>query len=164
MSKLLSPNFSSDVSRDLSPQLIQQVGPRPDPRARGGMRMARRQGGMGLLSLLIIAVMVGFFVMSAIRILPGYIEYMSVRGIVERVAGEYNRDQDTFSDLRRKLADYFNTNQIKALNPQDIELSRDDGDVIINANYEQRLPLVWRFDVIVKYDDLVFVAGETPSS
>lgn len=119
---------------------------------------------MGLLGLLIIAIMVGFFVMSAIRILPGYLEYMSVRDIVARVASEYDRDGDTFSDLRRKLADYFNTNQIKTLNPKDIEITRNEGDVIIDASYEQRIPLVWRIDAIVKYDDLVFVAGETPSN
>lgn len=134
------------------------------PHPRAGMSMAGRQRGMGLLGLMLIAIMVGFFVMSAIRILPGYFEYMSVRDIVERVAGEYDRDRDTFSDLRRKLADFFNTNQIKTLSPRDIEISRQDGDVIINANYEQRIPLVWRIDAVVKYDDLVFVAGETPSS
>jgi hypothetical protein len=139
-------------------------GAKAGARARGGMPTAGRQRGMGLLAMLIIAIMVGFFVMSAIRILPGYLEYMSVRDIVLRVAGEYNREQDTFSDLRRKLADYFNTNQIKSLDPKDIEISREEGDVIINANYEQRIPLVWRIDAIVKYDDLVFVAGETPSN
>lgn len=139
-------------------------GANADGRLRSGVRTAGRQRGMGLLGLLIIAIMVGFFVMSAIRILPGYLEYMSVRDIVARVASEYDRDGDTFSDVRRKLADYFNTNQIKTLDPRDIEISRDEGDVIINANYEQRIPLVWRIDAIVKYDDLVFVAGETPSN
>jgi len=133
-------------------------------RPRAGVRTAGHQRGMGLLGLLIIAIMVGFFVMSAIRILPGYLEYMSVRDIVARVASEYDRDGDTFSDLRRKLADYFNTNQIKTLNPKDIEITRNEGDVIIDASYEQRIPLVWRIDAIVKYDDLVFVAGETPSN
>ena len=141
-----------------------QITPRMDARSHTGTRTARQQRGMGLLGLLIIAIMVGFFVMSAIRILPGYLEYMSVRDIVTRVASEYDRDGDTFSELRRKLADYFNTNQIKTLNPRDIEITRDEGDVIINASYEQRIPLVWRIDAIVKYDDLVFVAGETPSN
>ncbi|MEM9314943.1 MAG: DUF4845 domain-containing protein [Pseudomonadota bacterium] len=123
----------------------------------------RRQRGIGLLGMLIIAVMVGFFVMSAIRITPGYFEYLSVREVVIRVAEEYDPNADTFTDLRRKLADYFNTNQIKALHPREIELSRDEGKVVINANYELRIPLVWRIDAVVKYDDLVFIAGQTYS-
>ena len=124
------------------------------------MKSYRRQQGMGLLGLLLIAMMVGFFVMSAIRIAPGYIEYLSVRDIVIRVVEEYNPEEDTFVDLRRKLADFFNTNQIKSLKPQDIEITRREGKVIVNANYEQRIPLVWRVDAVVRYDDLEFIAGE----
>ncbi|MEE4278025.1 MAG: DUF4845 domain-containing protein [Halieaceae bacterium] len=116
---------------------------------------------MGLLGLLMIAVMVGFFVMSAIRILPGYFEYRAMRDITMRIAGEYDRDTDTIATLRRKFADYMNTNQIKALQPKDIEIVRKDGDVVIDASYEDRIPLVWRIDAIVKYDDLIFIAGET---
>ncbi|GAB5414564.1 MAG: hypothetical protein Cons2KO_21670 [Congregibacter sp.] len=119
----------------------------------------RRQRGMGLLGMLTIAVMVGFFVMSAIRIAPGYIEYQTVRDTVIRVAGEFDGDRDTISDMRRKLAGYFNTNQIKALDYRDIDIARKEGRIIIKANYEDRIPLVWRIDAVVKYDDLVFEAG-----
>lgn len=123
------------------------------------MKSMRRQRGMGLLGMLTIAVMVGFFVMSAIRIAPGYIEYQTVRDTVIRVAGEFDGDRDTISDMRRKLAGYFNTNQIKALDYRDIDIARKEGRIIINANYEDRIPLVWRIDAVVKYDDLVFEAG-----
>jgi len=121
----------------------------------------RRQRGMGLLGLLLIAMMVGFFVMSAIRIAPGYIEYLSIRDTVIRVAEEFDEDQDTMSDIRRKLGSYFNTNQIKAIDSRAVDLKREDGEVIIDASYEERIPLVWRIDAVIKYDDLVFVAGES---
>ena len=127
------------------------------------MKTHRKQGGMGLLGLLLIAIMVGFFVMSGIRIAPGYIEYLSIRDIVIRVAEEYKEDEDTISDIRRKLADYFNTNQIKAIDSREVEITREDGRVVIDASYEDRIPLVWRVDAIVKYDDLSFIAGETYS-
>ena len=127
------------------------------------MKTHRSQRGMGLLGMLLIAIMVGFFVMSAIRIAPGYLQYLSVRDIVIRVAEEYREDQDTIADIRRKIADYFNTNQIKAIDPREVEITRQEGRVIIDASYEERIPLVWRIDAVVKYDDLAFVAGETYS-
>jgi hypothetical protein len=118
---------------------------------------------MGILGMLTIAIMVGFFVMCAIRIAPGYIEYFTVRDVVIRVAEEYKKDVDTIADLRRKFADFFNTNQIYGLKPQDIVIERRDGDIWINAGYEERIPLFYRFDIVVKYDDLEFKAGETYS-
>jgi cell division protein FtsB len=127
------------------------------------MKTHRSQRGMGLLGMLLIAIMVGFFVMSAIRIAPGYLQYLSVRDIVIRVAEEYQEEQDTIADIRRKIADYFNTNQIKAIDPREVEITRKEGRVIIDASYEERIPLVWRIDAVVKYDDLAFIAGETYS-
>lgn len=123
------------------------------------MKSVQRQRGMGLLAMLTIAIMVGFFVMSAIRIAPGYIEYRTVRDTVIRVAGEFNGDRDTISDIRRQLAGYFNTNQIKAVDYREVDIARKEGKIMIDANYEDRIPLVWRIDAVVKYDDLVFEAG-----
>jgi len=127
------------------------------------MKTYGSQRGMGLLGMLGIAIMIGFFVMSAVRIAPGYIDYLAMRDIAIRVAEEYDKERDTFSSLRRKFADFMNTNQIYAIQPNDIEFKREKGDVIIDAGYEQRIPLLWRIDIVVKYDDLVFIAGESYS-
>jgi hypothetical protein len=127
------------------------------------MRTRRRQQGLGLLGILAIAVMVGFFVMSAIRIAPGYVEYLTIRDIVIGLAEEYDENVDTISDIRRTMAGYFNTNQIKNLDYREVEVSREEGKIIIDASYEERIPLVWRIDAVIKYDDLVFIAGESYS-
>ncbi len=120
----------------------------------------RSQRGMGLLGMLLIAVMVGFFVMSVVKMAPGYIDYLAMRDIAIRISEEYDKDRDTFATLRRKFADFMNTNQIYAIQPNDIKFKREKGDVIIDAGYEQRIPLFWRVDIVVRYDDLVFIAGE----
>lgn len=127
------------------------------------MKSLKHQRGMGILAMLAIAVMVGFFVMSGIKIAPGYIEYLSIRDTVARVAEEFNEDEDNISSLRRKLADYFNTNQIRRIHYRDVDISRRDGEIYINANFEDRMPLVWRIDAVVRYDDLEFMAGERRS-
>ena len=127
---------------------------------RTGVRSLRRQSGMSLIGRLSIAIMVGFFVLSGIRIVPGYIEYLSIRDIVGRVAEEYDEDEDRVPDIHRSLAAYFNTNQIKVIAPSDVEVIREEGRIVIDASYEQRLPMFWRIDVLVNYDDLVFIAGQ----
>lgn len=124
------------------------------------MKTLGRQQGMGMLGMLTIATMVGFFVMSGIRIAPGLIEYGTIRELVIEAAEGFNDDEDTISDIRRQLAGSFNMNQIKTIGPRDVQVTREDGKVMLNANYEDRIPLFWRIDAVVKYDDLVFIAGE----
>lgn len=123
------------------------------------MRGLKRQSGMSLLGLLTVAVMVGFFVMSAIRMAPSYIEYLTVRDVVQRVAEEFNREEDAVADLRRKLATLLNTNQVYDVDARDIEIFREDGRMWIDASYEVRIPVVWRIDAVLKFDDLKYEAG-----
>lgn len=123
------------------------------------MMYHRRQSGMSLLGMLIIAMMVGFFIMCIIRMAPAYIEYMAVRDVVSKVAAEFKREQDTTADIRRKLATLINTNQIYDLDPREIEIEREDGRTWIDASYEVRIPIAWRIDAILKFDDLRFEAG-----
>ncbi|MEM9396346.1 MAG: DUF4845 domain-containing protein [Pseudomonadota bacterium] len=126
-------------------------------------RSPARQQGMGMLGILTIAIMVGFFVMSAIRIAPSYTEYLVVKETVIRVAEEYDENRDTPATLRNTIAKYFNTNQIKGISPREVIIKREKGRIVINSNYEKRIPLVWRIDAVVRYDDLEFIAGETYS-
>ncbi len=120
-----------------------------------------KQRGISILGFLMIAIMVGFFVMAALRIAPGYFEYLTVRDIVQRVATEFDRDVDTIADIRRSLADYLNTNQVDSISYKEIIIERRDGEIVIDASYEDRQPLFWRIDAVVKYDDLLFVAGSS---
>lgn len=124
------------------------------------MQMRQRQGGMSLPGMLAIAVMVGFFVMAGIRMAPSYFEYMAVRDVVERVAQEHDPATESIADIRRRISNLFNTNQIYGLKPGDIEIYREDGQTWIDARYEARIPLVANIDAVINFDDLLVEAGE----
>ena len=98
--------------------------------------------------------------MAGIKIAPGYLEYQQIRSTVIRAAEEYDEDEDTISDIRRSLASFFTTNQIKRIDYRDVIIERREGRIVIDANFEDRIPLLWRIDAVVKYDDLQFIAGE----
>lgn len=123
------------------------------------MQMRQRQGGMSLPGMLAIAVMVGFFVMAGIRMAPSYFEYMSVRDVVKRVAQEHDPANESVADMRRKIANLFNTNQIYGLKPGDVEIYREDGRTWIDARYEARVPMFANVDAVIRFDDLRVEAG-----
>jgi hypothetical protein len=126
-----------------------------------GMIERSQQRGMSLTTMLIFAIMVGFFIMMIIRMSPSYIEYLTVKEVVTKVAEEYSRDEDTIADVRRKLATLLNTNQVYGIDYKDIEVFREDGRTWIDARYEARFPVAWRIDAVIKYDDLKLEAGRS---
>jgi hypothetical protein len=123
------------------------------------MKLRHKQSGMSFLGMLTVAIMVGFFVMCGLKMGPSYFEYMTVKDVVTRVASEHNPDVDTIADIRRKLDNLFNTNQIYGLKPSEIDVFRKDGKTWIDANYEARIPLFGKIDAVIRFDDLELQAG-----
>jgi hypothetical protein len=123
------------------------------------MSARRNQSGMSMLGILCILLMLGFFAMNIIRMVPPYIEYLSVRDIIARIAMDPDTTEDSPADIRRKISNIFNTNQIYLLDPKDVEVYSKSGNTFIDANYEVRLPVMWRIDSVLKFDDLLYQVG-----
>ena len=123
------------------------------------MKSRQSQAGMSIPGMLVIAIMVGFFVMCGIRMTPIYLEYLTVKRIMEDVASEFKPEEDQIRDIRRKISNMLNTNQVYGLEPKEVEVFRKDGKTIIDASYEARIPIMGRIDAVMNFDDLVYVAG-----
>jgi len=124
------------------------------------INMRNRQSGMSVIGMLVIGIMVGFFAMCGLKITPPYLEYLTVKKIVSGTASEFEAETVTIPELRRKIANLFNTNQVYALSPRDVKVYRKKGKTYIDAGYEFRTPIVWRIDAIVKFNDLKYTVGE----
>lgn len=124
------------------------------------MRLRQRQSGMSIPGMLIIAIMAGFYVMCVIKLAPHYFDYFTVRDIISQVAEEHQPGTTTTSEMRRRIANLFNTNQVYALKNTEVEIYKKGGKTFIDANYEARIPIVGRIDAVLRFDDLLFVAGQ----
>ncbi len=123
------------------------------------MSTRRNQSGMSMLGMLCILLMVGFFAMCAIRMLPAYLEYLSVKDIIARIAMDPDTRDDQVSDIRRKISNIFNTNQIYELDPKEVEVFSKGGNTYIDANYEVRKPVMGLIDSVMRFDDLHYQVG-----
>ncbi len=124
------------------------------------MKTFSSQRGMSIPGMLVVAAMVGFFVMCAIRMVPRYLEYLSIREIVSTIATNYNAEEDSIPDIRRKIETVFNTNQIYDLKPKDVEVFHKDGRTFIDARYEARVPIMGNIDAVMKFEDLEIETGK----
>ena len=125
------------------------------------MNTFSQQRGMSIPGMLIIAAMVGFFIMCVIRLGPRYLEYLSIREIVTTIAREYDPEVQDLGDIRRRVDTMFNTNQIYDMNPKEVEIFHKEGKTYIDANYEVRVPIMGIVDAIMTFDDLEIETGDT---
>ena len=97
--------------------------------------------------------------MVGLRVAPSYMEHLTVKDLIARVAAEHNRQTDTVTDLRTRLGKLLTTNQIYDTRIEDIAIYRERGVIVIDASYEKRFSLFWILDGVIVFDDLVAEAA-----
>ncbi len=116
----------------------------------------KRQQGVSVLGVLIILALLSFFLTVSIRLLPSWFEGRAVKNAIVSVAEASNSEQ-SLRDITRRLESTLNTNRIEAIASRDIKVYRDEGKIIIDANYETRTPLFRNVDAVLMFNDNVVV-------
>lgn len=124
------------------------------------MQLQRQQAGISMIGIFAILVMVGFFAMCAIRMVPQYTEFLSVRKIVTDIALEPETKEMSNRQIRRRIENIFNSNQIYALKAADVKIVRKRGVTYIDSRYEVRIPVAWRIDAVLSFNDLLLEVGK----
>jgi hypothetical protein len=124
------------------------------------MRHASAQG-FNLWAVSINLLLLGALLVMALRIVPSYMEYLTIKDLITRAAAEHDSHSETVTDLRVRLAKLLNTNQIYDTSFDDIEVYRERGAIVIDANYEKRFPLFWILDGVMRFEDLIVETAPT---
>ena len=46
-----------------------------------------------------------------------------------------------------------------AITPRNVSIDLSDDEVVLDANYEQRVPFVFNIDVVVRFENNIFTAA-----
>jgi hypothetical protein len=111
--------------------------------------------GFNIWALSINLLLLGAILVVALRVAPSYLEYLTVKDLITRAAQEHDPRSETLTDLKSRLAKLLNTNQVTDTTLGDIDIYRERGVIVIDANYEKRFPLFWILDGVMKFEDLV---------
>jgi hypothetical protein len=113
-----------------------------------------RQRGFSFWGIALNVLIFGAFLVVVLRVTPLYVEYLTVKDVIARAGAEYDPSKQGLGDIRTHIRKLLNTSQIYVITADDVEIVREKGKVVIDANYEVRFPLVWIIDGVMKFEDL----------
>jgi hypothetical protein len=116
--------------------------------------MRKSQQGMTFLGLLILLTFVGLFVYAGIRLIPLYLEYMSVAKTLDNLKSEADASS-TVQSIRNSLERHFEVDDIKALDWRDIQIQRQGNSWQVEAAYDAQAPFVANISFSVHFDKTV---------
>lgn len=117
------------------------------------MKFAQSQKGMSVLSWLMVLALVAFFASAAFKVIPHYLDYMSMEKIITSVETDEALEIRSVNQFYSHVSRGMEVNTIRDLNPKDIlEVKIENNEFRAHLQYERREPLIKNIDLVVTFD------------
>jgi Tfp pilus assembly protein PilE len=113
--------------------------------------MRRHQSGMTLISFLITAAVVGFFLFIVMKLFPMYREYFEVKSALKGLANEAGIAHEQPAQIKEKFFKRLYINYSENVKNEHVKIENKGGGQTIYVNYEVRVPLFYNLDAVGKF-------------
>lgn len=117
------------------------------------MTFARSQQGLSILGWLMVLAVVAFFASTAFKVMPHYLDYMSLEKIITSVETDKALEVRTVGDFYNHVSKGMQVNNIRDLDMRDIlKVKVENNEFQAHLKYEKREPLIENLDLVVTFD------------
>lgn len=117
------------------------------------MKFARSQNGLSLMGWLVVLALVAFFASTAFKIIPHYLDYMSMEKIITSVETDAAAEVRSINDFYAHVSRGMQVNNIRDINMKEaLKIKAENNEFIAHLKYEKREPLIENLDLVVHFD------------
>ena len=114
--------------------------------------MHARQTGVTLMGLLVGSFVLVLVALLAMRLVPAYIEYFTVKKAVVGIAKELAGREGSVSDVRRAFENRTVIDDIKAVKSTDLVVTKEGNGFLITTSYRREVPLFANIGVYIDFE------------
>jgi len=121
------------------------------------------QQGISLSGLIVSLAVLGVAGIFAMRMIPAYIEYNSIKTAIVRV----KESGGTIREMQQAFDRHTDINDVEAVRGRDLVFTRDGDVVEISFAYEKRLPVMGNVSMLIDFagtTDPSGVVAESPTT
>lgn len=104
-----------------------------------------------MFGFLLVAIVVIMFAVLAMKLVPAYIEFFSVKKILNAMGQDNEVKSMTNAEIRNSFAKRADVGYVTVVKPADLNVDRAGGNMVISTEYEYRTPLVANISLIVDF-------------
>ena len=107
------------------------------------------QRGVALSGLIFWGVVLVLVSVLGMKVAPTAIEYFKILKDCKAVVAQLG-PESTVADVRRSFDNFANIDQLD-FKGTDLDVSKENGRVVIEFSYEKRIPLFWNVSLLIAY-------------
>ena len=110
----------------------------------------KKQRGMGALGIfLLLALFIGAAIVG-MKMVPAYLEYYAIKRAFHKLSGDL--DGASVKDIKMKFSNHATIDDIKSVQPDDLEISKEGGKVVVSASYQVTIPLAGNISLLMDFN------------
>lgn len=114
-----------------------------------------RQHGLTVIGMLLLIVVLGFMALIAMKVIPMYIQYFTIKSTIENIRKEPQLAQMGLAEIQTALQKRFDIGYVDKITAKDIKLRNDRNGRVLDLVYEDDQPLFYGLHVVLKVNEAI---------
>ena len=114
-----------------------------------------RQRGLTVIGMLLLIVVLGFMALIAMKVIPMYIQYFTIKSTIENIRKEPQLAQMGLAEIQTALQKRFDIGFVDKITAKDIKLRNDRNGRVLDLVYEDDQPLFYGLHVVLKVNEAI---------
>lgn len=110
-------------------------------------RVRRKEQGLSLTGLIVLLAIVGFIAVMAMKVVPTFTEYMSIKKAIASIKAEGG----SVPEMRAAFNRQAEVGYIDAIDGKDLTIVKNGDDAEISFAYQKVIPLVGPVSLLIDY-------------
>jgi len=107
---------------------------------------------MTTIGITILTAFLGLFAFGVLRLMPVYLNYMKIVGVIDGVVAEFDMQNATRTDVRRSIGQRFDVESVSLIRARDIPVTPVDGGLQVSVVYDHTTPFIGHISFTVHFD------------
>ena len=111
----------------------------------------RKQRGVSLSGLLIVAFILVFVSLVGFKLTPPYLEYFTIKKLLKEITLNPETKGGGPREIKVAFVRRSSVENITAIGPDDIEISKEGDQLVLSASWSVKVPLVYNISALLDF-------------
>lgn len=117
------------------------------------MRVKKHQSGLTLITWLFVMAIGGFFVLLTLKLVPIYLEYQSVRTVIQSLDHDPLVRKESAQGVRKIITKRLKINSVYDFPKEYIKIKKTKNRLTVDVTYDRIEPVIANISVMVSFSE-----------
>ena len=120
-----------------------------------GSQNSETQRGMTVIGMLLLLIVIAFMALIAMKVVPMYIQYFSIKSTIESIRKEPQLAQMSTQDIQNAIQKRFDIGYVDNITARDLKIRNDRSGRVLDLEYQDERALFYGLSIVLKVSESI---------